>query len=110
MRSKAPARNPAARCSLPESEMRAVLVVVTNIQEQPLQTLFIHCDDVIQQVLVGSFRPNALPRRFARDSRRRSAQDSSSAIKTVVGKNRTATGTSNPYFPPRQRSGIWEPT
>ena len=50
--------NPAVRCSLPESEMRTVLVVVTNIlREQPLQMLFIHCNDVIQQVSSAAFDP-----------------------------------------------------
>lgn len=42
--------NPAVRCFLPESEMRAVIVVITNIlREQPLQMPFIHCHDVIQR-------------------------------------------------------------
>jgi len=37
------------RCSLPESEMCAVLMVVTNIfRKQPFQMAFVHRNDVVQ--------------------------------------------------------------
>jgi hypothetical protein len=50
--------HPVAWCSLPESEMGAVVMIVTNIfGEQPLQMPFIHCNDVIQQVSSAAFDP-----------------------------------------------------
>jgi hypothetical protein len=37
--------------SLPESERRAVLVVVANILREPaFQLAFVNCDDVIQKI------------------------------------------------------------
>ena len=54
---------------LPESEMRAVLVVVANIlREQSLQMAFVDRDDVVQQVTAAaldpSLRDDVLPRTF----------------------------------------------
>jgi hypothetical protein len=44
-------RNPAVRCSLPESEMGAIVVVVADIfGDQPSQMTFIQGNDVIQQI------------------------------------------------------------
>src|ERR1700722_8798313 len=43
--------NPAARCSFPEPEMRAVVVIVVDIiSEQPFQMAFIQRNNVVQQV------------------------------------------------------------
>jgi hypothetical protein len=43
--------SPAVRCPLLKSEMRAVLMVVTNIlREQSLQMAFIQCNNLVQQV------------------------------------------------------------
>jgi len=57
------------RCSLPQSQMRAVLVIVVNVfGKQPLQMAFVHRDDVIQQVTLAtrdpSLRHPVLPRTF----------------------------------------------
>jgi len=50
--------NSAVRRPLPESEMRAVLMVVTNIlREQSLQMAFIHRDNVVQQISSAAFDP-----------------------------------------------------
>jgi len=50
--------NPAVRCSLPESKMRAVLVVIPDVfREQTLQMAFIHRNDVIQQVSTAALNP-----------------------------------------------------
>ena len=59
--------------SLPESEMRAVLVVVANILiEQAFQVAFVNCDDVIQEITPATPYPtfcNAiLPRTFERSA------------------------------------------
>ena len=59
----------AAGCSLPESEIRAVLVVVAEVRrKQPLQMAFIDCNDVIQQVTAATadpaLREAILPRTF----------------------------------------------
>ena len=59
------------RCSLPQPEVRAVLVVVADILiEQPFQMTFVDCNDVIQQVsstaLHPTFRDTVLPRAFER--------------------------------------------
>jgi len=58
--------NSAPRRFLPESEMRAVFVVVADVfREQPLQMAFFHRDDVIQQIALAaldpSFRDSVLP-------------------------------------------------
>jgi hypothetical protein len=50
--------NPAVRRPLPESKMRAVLMVVTNIlREHSLQMALIHRDNVVQQVSSAAFDP-----------------------------------------------------
>src|SRR5258706_2661794 len=50
--------NSAVRRSLPESEMRAVLMLVANIlREQSLEMPFIHRDNVVQQVSSAAFDP-----------------------------------------------------
>ena len=47
------------RRSLPESKMRAVLVVVADILgEKSLQMAFVHCDDVIQQFATATAYPS----------------------------------------------------
>jgi hypothetical protein len=63
--------NSSARRSLPQSEMRAVLVVVTHVfREQPLQMAFIHGNHVIQQVPAAALDPTLrdaiLPRTLKR--------------------------------------------
>src|SRR5260370_33619507 len=59
--------SPAARCSLPQSQMRAILVIVVNVfGEQSLQMGFVRDDDVIQHVTPAtrhpSLRHTVLPR------------------------------------------------
>src|SRR6266576_1768478 len=50
--------NPAVRCPLLKSEMRAVLMMVTNIlREQSLQMAFIQRNNVVQQVSSAAFDP-----------------------------------------------------
>src|SRR5882762_8419609 len=61
--------SPAMRCSLPQSQMRAVLVIVVNVfRKQSLQMVLVHGDDVIQQVTLTtrdpSLRDTVLPRTF----------------------------------------------
>jgi len=57
--------------SLPESQMRAVLMIVADIfGEQSLQMVFVRGDDVIQQVTAATLDPalrdTVLPRAFER--------------------------------------------
>ena len=59
--------------SLPQSEMRAVLVVVANIvREQAFQVPFVNCDDVIQEITAATPYPtlcdSILPRTFERSA------------------------------------------
>jgi hypothetical protein len=59
--------------SLPQSEMRAVLVVVANIlREQAFQVAFVNCDDVIQEITPATPYPtlcnSILPRTFERSA------------------------------------------
>src|ERR1700746_3735995 len=59
------------RCSLPESKMRAVFVVIANVfKQQTLEMSLVYRNDVIQQVPSAAFHPtlgNAiLPRTFER--------------------------------------------
>jgi len=50
--------DPAVRCSLPESEMRAIFMVIPEVfREQMLQMAFIHRDDVIEQISSAAFNP-----------------------------------------------------
>ena len=75
--------------SLPQSEMRAVLVEVANIlQEQAFQVAFVNCDNVIQEITPATLyatRCNSiLPRTFERSADRIHPQD------------RTAVGISSP--------------
>jgi hypothetical protein len=61
--------NPAIRCPLLKSEMRAILMMVTNIlREQSFQVAFVHRNDVIQQISSAVFDPTLrytiLPRAF----------------------------------------------
>ena len=50
--------NPAVRCPLLKSEMRAVLMMVTNIlREQSLQMAFIQRNNVVQQVSSAASHP-----------------------------------------------------
>jgi len=50
--------NPAIRCSLPESKMRAVFVVIPDVfREQTLQMAFIHRNHVIEQISSAAFNP-----------------------------------------------------
>src|SRR6202022_2066495 len=61
--------------SLPQSEMRAVLVVVANILREPaFQVAFVNCDDVIQEIAAATPYPtlcdSILPRTFERSADR----------------------------------------
>ena len=50
--------NPAVRCPLLKSEMRTVLMMVTNIlEEQSLQMAFIQRNNLIQQVSFTASHP-----------------------------------------------------
>jgi hypothetical protein len=50
--------NAAVRCPLLKSEMRAVLMMVTNIfREQSLQMVFIQCNHVVQEVSSAASHP-----------------------------------------------------
>jgi hypothetical protein len=72
--------------SLPESEMRAVLVVVANIlREQAFQVAFVNCNDVIQEDHAGNSLPNALQLHSAKDFRTKCGQDSPSGIEPLRG-------------------------
>ena len=67
--------------SLPQSEMRAVLVVVANIvREQAFQVPFVNCDDVIQEITAATPYPtlcdSILPRTFERSADRTHAEGS----------------------------------
>ncbi len=67
--------------SLPQSEMRAVLVVVANIlREQAFQVAFVNCDDVIQEITPATPYPtlchSILPRTFERGADRTHAEGS----------------------------------
>jgi hypothetical protein len=67
--------------SLPQSEMRAALVVVANIlREQAFQVAFVDCDDVIQEITAATPYPalchSILPRTFERSADRIHAQGS----------------------------------
>ena len=64
----------AVRCSLPESKMRAVFVVIANVfRQQALEMSLVYRNDVIQQVPSAAFHPtlgNAiLPRTFSDESK-----------------------------------------
>src|ERR1700730_14469239 len=61
--------------SLPQSEMRAVLVVVANILREPaFQVAFVNCNDVIQEITPATPYPtlcdSILPRTFERGADR----------------------------------------
>ena len=61
--------------SLPESQMRPVLMIVADIfGEQSLQMVFVHRDNVIQQVMAATLDPalrdTVLPRAFERRAHR----------------------------------------
>src|SRR6202790_2187710 len=61
--------------SFPESEMRAVLMVVANIlREPPFQVAFVNCNDVIQKITPATPYPtlcdSILPRTFERSADR----------------------------------------
>src|SRR5260370_13598995 len=61
--------------SLPESEMRAVLVVVANILREPAsQVAFVNCNDVIQEITAATPYPtlcdSILPRTLERSADR----------------------------------------
>jgi hypothetical protein len=67
--------HPVAWCSLPESEMRAVFVIVADVvSEQPFQMTFVQRNDVIQQISPAAFDPtlrhSVLPRTLERSSHR----------------------------------------
>jgi hypothetical protein len=54
--------NPAVRCSLLKSEMRAVFMMVTNILgEQSLQMAFIQRNNVVQEVSPAASHRSAMP-------------------------------------------------
>jgi len=61
--------------SLPESQMRPVLMIVADIfGEQSLQMVFVRSDDVIQQITAATpdpaFRDTVLPKAFERRAHR----------------------------------------
>ena len=65
----------------PQSEMRAVFVVVANIlREQAFQVAFVNCDDVIQEITAATpyatLCDSTLPRTFERGADRTHAQRS----------------------------------
>jgi hypothetical protein len=67
--------------SLPESEMRAVLMVGANIlRQQAFQVAFVNCDDVIQEITAATPYPtfcnSILPWTFERGAYRTHAQGS----------------------------------
>ena len=67
--------------SLPQSEMRAVFVVVANIlREEAFQVAFVNCDDVIQEIMAATPYPtlcdSILPRTLERGADRTHAQGS----------------------------------
>src|SRR5271170_1313257 len=73
--------NPAVGCSLPESEMCAVVMIVVDIiSEQPFQMALIQRDDVVQQISPTAFHPalryTILPRTFEGGPHRTHAQRS----------------------------------
>ena len=83
-------------CSLPESEMCAVLVVVANIlRDATFQVAFVNCDDVIQEITPSTPYPalcgSILPRTFERSAERIHPQ----------GSNRC--GTPSPYLASRSK-------
>jgi hypothetical protein len=89
-------RNPAVRCSLPESEMGAIVVVVADIfGDQASQMTFIQGKDVIQQIVAATTDPTlchaVLPRTFEEGRI------------GIILRDRTAVGTSKPYFESRSK-------
>src|ERR1019366_634725 len=75
--------SPVVGRSLPESKMRAVFVVVADVfREQPLQMLFVDCNDMIQQISSTAFNPTLrhtiLPGAFERSPHRTYLQRSNS--------------------------------
>ena len=75
--------NPPSRRSLPESQMRAVFVVVADVfRKQSFQMAFVHGDDVIQQIPPTAFHPAlrdaVLPGTFERSLHRLHPQASNS--------------------------------
>ena len=85
------------RCSLPESQMRAILMVITNIfRKQPFQMQFVH------HTIMWSNRSRR------QLSTHRSATPFCQGLlnevrRGCIFKDRTATGTSIPYFPSRSK-------
>jgi|SRR6202795_775962 len=88
--------NPAFRCSLPESEMRAVLVVVADILiEKSLQVAFIECDDLIQQIAAATAYPSL---------RNSILPGLRNEVRThLIFIDRIAAGTSAPYLASRSK-------
>src|SRR5260370_40108532 len=81
--------------SLPESEMCAVLVVVANILREPaFQVAFVNCDDVRRSRRQLPTQRSATPFRqgLSNEERRR-----------FILRDRTAAGTSAPYFASRSK-------
>jgi hypothetical protein len=78
--------------SLPQSEMRAVLMVVANIlREQAFQVAFVNCDDVIQEITPATPYPtlchSILPRTFERGADRIRPQGSNRCedLQSILG-------------------------
>jgi hypothetical protein len=84
------------RCSLPESEMRAVLVEVANVfREQTFEMLLIHRNNVVEEVSSAA---------FAQRSATPFCQGLSKEIRTgSIFRERTAMGTSSPYLEYRSK-------
>src|SRR5208282_4400938 len=79
------------RCSLPQSKVRAVFMVVADVfSEQAFQMAFIHRNDVIQQITSAAFYPalrhTILPRAFEGGSDRPDLHGSNSSgnLKSVL--------------------------
>src|SRR6266536_6682300 len=85
-----------ARCSLPQSKMRAILVVVANVfREQTFEMLLIHRNNVIQEVSSAAFDPTlrhpVLPGTFE------------GGPQGSIFRDRTAVGTSSPCLESRSK-------
>jgi len=83
--------------SLLQSEMRSILVVVRDVfRKQPLQMPFVQRNHVIEEITSAAFHPTlsdaVLPRTLKRGPEGEIVSD------------RTAAGTSSPYFPSRSKS------
>src|SRR5260370_29393257 len=84
--------------SLPESQMRAILVVVANIlREQAFQVAFVNCNDVIQEITPATPYPTLCHSILF-------CQGLSNEVRTGLTLwDRTAAGISSPYLASRSK-------